>query len=196
MLANDIYMIRVTAQDTSGNLATQTFELALEGQAKIGNYRTSFPDLSIPLAGLPITIGRTYDTLDAGYSGDFGYGWTLDIGTPRIRESVRVSASVLGKPSDYRAAQDNPAGKSVHHLGAKGHRKHERVREILSECCIGINSALNTVPLTDDQHYRQGLHSHKNLDGVTKVIKSANRKGCEFDAGALRDLANRNGKVN
>lgn len=93
MLANDIYEIRVTAQDSSGNIATETFEISLEGQAKIGNYRVSFTDLSIPLAGIPITIGRTYDTLDAPYSKDFGYGWTLDVGTPRIRETVRVSAS-------------------------------------------------------------------------------------------------------
>jgi RHS repeat-associated protein len=93
MLANDIYEICVTAQDSNGNIAMQTFELSIEGQAKIGNYRVSFTDLSIPLAGIPITIGRTYDTLDAPYSQDFGYGWTLDVATPRIRESVRVSAS-------------------------------------------------------------------------------------------------------
>ncbi len=63
------------------------------GQA--GDYTVSFTDLTIPLAGIPITIGRTYDTLNAAYSSDFGYGWRLDVGSPNIRESVRISASEL-----------------------------------------------------------------------------------------------------
>ncbi|MDR2169984.1 MAG: hypothetical protein LBP59_07580 [Planctomycetaceae bacterium] len=33
---------------------------------------------------LPITIIRTYDTLNADVKGDFGYGWTLDIVTTEI----------------------------------------------------------------------------------------------------------------
>ena len=95
LLTNDTYFIRAIAQDTNGAQSSSIIELSVESQAKIGNFTVSFTDLSIPLAGLPITIGRTYDTLNAQTSGDFGYGWRLDIGNPRIRESVRVSQSEL-----------------------------------------------------------------------------------------------------
>ena len=92
-------------------LLRRPLNLASKGQAKIGNYRVSFTDLSIPLAGIPITIGRTYDTLDAPYSKDFGYGWKLDVATPRIRESVRVSAS--------EAAGGGPLGANPFRMGTR-----------------------------------------------------------------------------
>lgn len=107
-LANDIYEIRVVAQDTNGNIASQQFELTLDGQAKIGNFHydamgggcascsAGFYDLEVPVAGIPIRIARSYDTLDAPYVGDFGNGWRMDVTSPRIHESVRVSDSELG----------------------------------------------------------------------------------------------------
>jgi hypothetical protein len=35
-------------------------------------------DFTVPLAGLPIQIGRSYDSLERHLSGDFGYGWKLE----------------------------------------------------------------------------------------------------------------------
>ena len=91
MLANDFYDIRIVAQDTNGNISRLTSPISVEGGAKLGNFRIELTDLAIPLAGIPIQINRIYDTLDAPYNGDFGYGWKLDVATPRIRESVRIS---------------------------------------------------------------------------------------------------------
>ena len=91
MLANDFYDVRVVAADTNGNVATLAAPLSVEGGAKLGNFRIELTDLAIPLAGIPIQINRVYDTLDAPYNGDFGYGWKLDVASPRIRESVRIS---------------------------------------------------------------------------------------------------------
>ncbi len=104
LLANDIYELRVIAQDFSGNQSSRSFEWAVEAGAKLGNFQftasqnycgcgAQFVDLELPLAGIPIRITRSYDTLDASYVGDFGYGWTMEIANPRINESVRVSAS-------------------------------------------------------------------------------------------------------
>src|SRR5205807_5640600 len=39
------------------------------------------------VAGIPITITRTYDTLNAEDLGDFGYGWTLSEGDFQLRVS-------------------------------------------------------------------------------------------------------------
>ena len=93
LLANDIYDVRVVAQDVSGNVSTLTTPISIEGGAKLGNFRIELTDLAIPLAGIPIQINRVYDTLDSPYNGDFGYGWKLDVAGGRIRESVRISES-------------------------------------------------------------------------------------------------------
>ncbi|MCO8125241.1 polymorphic toxin-type HINT domain-containing protein [Stieleria sp. TO1_6] len=93
LLANDFYDIRIVAQDTNGNISKRTTSLSVEGAAKLGNFRIELTDATIPVAGIPIQINRIYDTLDAPYDGDFGYGWRLDVASPRIRESVPVSES-------------------------------------------------------------------------------------------------------
>jgi YD repeat-containing protein len=38
----------------------------------------------VPNVVLPKTIGRTYDSLERDYLSDFGYGWSLAIGSPRL----------------------------------------------------------------------------------------------------------------
>jgi RHS repeat-associated protein len=100
MLANDAYDIRLYAQDVSGNVATEMITVSIEGQAKLGNFRLEFNDLTIPLADVPITISRIYDTFDVPTSGDFGFGWSLGLATARIRETVRLSeAEAAGTPA-------------------------------------------------------------------------------------------------
>ena len=41
----------------------------------------------MPVTGLPMTLGRSYDSLDRGRSGDLGYGWSLSLGHPRLEVS-------------------------------------------------------------------------------------------------------------
>ena len=104
LLANDLYDLRIVAQDYSGNQSFLQVEVGIEGGAKLGNFNyeamqsycecsANYVDMELPLAGIPIRIARSYDTLDAAYSHDFGYGWRMDITSPRIRESVRISAT-------------------------------------------------------------------------------------------------------
>ncbi|MCY2989176.1 MAG: PKD domain-containing protein, partial [Planctomycetota bacterium] len=57
-LTNDVYEIRVVAQDFSGNIRREQITIEAAGQAKLGNFHLEFTDLSVPLAGIPITIGR------------------------------------------------------------------------------------------------------------------------------------------
>src|SRR5207253_472661 len=45
----------------------------------------SVTDLTIPVAGVPLTIMRTYDSLNAGRSMDFGYGWQLSYGDAQLK---------------------------------------------------------------------------------------------------------------
>jgi RHS repeat-associated protein len=84
LVANDSYTIRVRGQDTSGNPLNCGVLVTVVGEEKPGRVRFSVTDLTVPIVGLPISIGRTYDSLERTRNGDFGYGWTLDVSNPRL----------------------------------------------------------------------------------------------------------------
>lgn len=85
LLANDTYLVKINWKKgpRTGGIF---FSYSVSGHLKVGNFRLEFTDLQVPLAGIPITIKRVYDTLDLR-KGDFGMGWTL--GYPGV---VRDSA--------------------------------------------------------------------------------------------------------
>ena len=95
-LKNGPYMLRLTAKALTGY---SEFEqpINIESELKLGNFKLSFTDLTIPVAGMPITIKRTYDTLRADDSGDFGYGWQLDM----IKANVSADVAEPTEFSDY-----------------------------------------------------------------------------------------------
>jgi hypothetical protein len=41
-------------------------------------------DFTMPVTGMPITVGRRYDSLEKDNVGDFGHGWSLTLGHPRL----------------------------------------------------------------------------------------------------------------
>ncbi|MEV7907938.1 DUF6531 domain-containing protein, partial [Streptomyces anulatus] len=89
------YWWQVTITDTSNSMSTvetRTFvtgvrqpvltsQLAgagVNGQEfnqLAGNYTTTFTDLSVPSAGPPLSVGRTYNSMDPRIDGIFGAGW-------------------------------------------------------------------------------------------------------------------------
>lgn len=54
------------------------------GDYKPGRMTLDTTDFTIPVAGVPITVGRTYDSLERGRIRDFGHGWSLSIGNARL----------------------------------------------------------------------------------------------------------------
>jgi YD repeat-containing protein len=87
LLLNGLYDVRVSVEDASGNVSAVTRTVEVDGQAKVGNFSLSFEDLTIPVAGIPITITRTYDSRNKS-TGDFGVGWTLSIKDIELFEST------------------------------------------------------------------------------------------------------------
>ena len=81
------YTLRLTATDTSYNITMAYATINVLGKLKLGNLHLDFTDLTIPVAGIPITITRSYDTLNAQHQGDFGYGWTLGVGDFQLKVS-------------------------------------------------------------------------------------------------------------
>jgi RHS repeat-associated protein len=88
MLPNGSYDLRLYAKNAGGLDSTIDETVSIAGGLKLGNFRLAFTDLSIPVSGVPITITRSYDSLNAATSGDFGYGWRLDIAEAQLQTSV------------------------------------------------------------------------------------------------------------
>ena len=84
VLINDLYTIRLTVWDRGGNQSIAETTVQVDENLKVGNFSLSFTDLAIPMAGIPITVTRTYDSREKR-SGDFGVGWRLDVQTLRLR---------------------------------------------------------------------------------------------------------------
>jgi RHS repeat-associated protein len=88
LFRNDNYLLRVISQDFSGNLDVKSTVVGLFSEEKPADFKLDFTDLSIPLTGLPIQVGRSYSSLNAQVSGDFGYGWNLSFQDAQIQESA------------------------------------------------------------------------------------------------------------
>lgn len=83
-LANGSYVVRLQGTDSNNNQQDSGILVTVTGEYKPGRVRFTITDLTIPVVGLPITIARTYDSLERNQVGDFGYGWSLDIGNPKL----------------------------------------------------------------------------------------------------------------
>ncbi len=91
VLLNGTYTLRLTATDNYGQTSQTTEAFIVSKNAKPGDFMLSFTDLSVPVAGLPITITRTYDSRDHGFH-DFGAAWSLGVANVRVEKN-----RVLGK---------------------------------------------------------------------------------------------------
>lgn len=74
------------------------------GENKPGRVTLRSTDFTVPVSGIPITIGRKYDSLEKDVNGDFGYGWALDVYATRLQVGA-----------DYGVTFNDPAsGRRVH----------------------------------------------------------------------------------
>jgi len=80
LLENGFYRVRLTVEDFNGQVTVDEKVYHVEGKAKVGVLVLSFKDLEIPLAGVPISIYRTYDSR-VKTQHDFGIGWSLSLVT-------------------------------------------------------------------------------------------------------------------
>ncbi|EQD57480.1 Rhs family protein, partial [mine drainage metagenome] len=64
---------------SGGGVQSVTTSVAVTGNLKLGRYTVTYQDMSIPVAGLPLQVLRTYDSYQASTSGDFGYGWHVSV---------------------------------------------------------------------------------------------------------------------
>jgi RHS repeat-associated protein len=89
VLANGAYTLKFTAFDANGNGSTTERTVNVAGDLKLGNFRLSFTDLTVPVAGIPISVTRTYDSLNANATDDFGYGWRMEFRDTDLKTSLK-----------------------------------------------------------------------------------------------------------
>jgi RHS repeat-associated protein len=90
LLLNGTYVIRLTSVNTSGQFATASTTVSVARNLKVGVFSLSFNDLTVPVAGIPIQVIRSYDSRDKG-QGDFGVGWRLSIANVRVQKNRNLS---------------------------------------------------------------------------------------------------------
>ncbi|SEV82810.1 RHS repeat-associated core domain-containing protein [Ruminococcaceae bacterium KH2T8] len=113
LLMNGYYEIVLTANTTDA-LIQDSIVVLVTGNAKVGNFSISFLDLSLPVAGLPVEVYRTYDSRQRTEMGDFGYGWNMSIGGPEVSVSGDFyngwsqQARSLGIVPEYYWVEEHP----------------------------------------------------------------------------------------
>ncbi len=89
LLESGEYVLRLEEQDDIYGTTVYEANVTVDGDFKIGNFRLSFSDITLPVAGIPITVIRTYDSLRADRSGELGYGWRFEYRDTDLRTSLR-----------------------------------------------------------------------------------------------------------
>jgi|GEM_PF-1022227 len=90
LLINGQYRIALQAWDNQGRSNFDSREVQVTGDMKLGHFAITFEDATVPLAGVPITLTRTYDTRQRNKDLDFGFGWSVGYQNVRLHESRRV----------------------------------------------------------------------------------------------------------
>ncbi len=75
MLKNNSYTLQLEVKG-GADTVTAEVDFALNSQLKVGQLGFSQQDLIIPVGGMPLSVIRTYNSLNVAEPGDFGYGWT------------------------------------------------------------------------------------------------------------------------
>jgi RHS repeat-associated protein len=100
-LASQSYIVQLIGTDSNNNQLTSAILVTVVGENKPGRLTFSVTDLVVPLTGLPIAIGRTYDSLERDQSEDFGHGWKLSVGSPHL-EVDQANNVTLTQPGGRR----------------------------------------------------------------------------------------------
>jgi RHS repeat-associated protein len=110
LLANGEYIIRLVGRQSNGNQQTSLIAVNVTGDNKPGRVTKFVTDLTVPLAGMPISISRKYDSLERGKSSDFGYGWSLDTSVRlEVNKKNDVTFTLDGRRQTFKFAPQ-PSG--------------------------------------------------------------------------------------
>ena len=82
------------------SLASYPSNITVNWPTNVGQLTASINDLQIPVAGLPITVNRVYDTR-YGTNGFFGFNWKLDYERIKIQKSGSLADGWVGTRNGF-----------------------------------------------------------------------------------------------
>lgn len=154
---------------------------------KLGVLSLSFNDLTVPVAGLPIQIVRSYDSR-LKTAGDFGVGWTLNIANVRLQKNRPLGKNwtetvvqgffeqtCLQPASDRIVTVNEPPGASSFIIFRFDGREHLQNTSDLQGKSAGYsyNPAQNQETVTD----RNGNATTYQYDGDGNVLQTTDALG-------------------
>jgi RHS repeat-associated protein len=88
-MENGLYEMRLRVQDAhpSPDMIFDYESFRIAGEQKIGHMAVAFEDLSVPAAGMPIRVVRSYDSR-RNEVGDFGKSWRLELASLRLEHTL------------------------------------------------------------------------------------------------------------
>ena len=104
ILPNGTYLLSVIAVSSDGGTRPRRPASIVDGNLKLGRYGTTYQDLSVGVAGLPMQVLRTYDSFDKSV-GDFGVGWNVELANFRVSGQQAAGLRRLG-PGDRQLQPD------------------------------------------------------------------------------------------
>jgi len=100
LLLNGLYRLHLSATTKNGESSDDVQDVWIRGGLKIGQFSLSFNDLTLPVAGMPISLTRTYDSRDQR-KGEFGIGWSLSSNDVRLQSNGPVGGVETGDAKYY-----------------------------------------------------------------------------------------------
>jgi RHS repeat-associated protein/uncharacterized delta-60 repeat protein len=92
MLANGLYTVELTSSDAGDAAAVDVRFIEIKSNLKMGGLTLPVTDLSVDVpGGGSLSVTRVYDSMHAGESQDFGYGWRLLLSDSSTKDTARPS---------------------------------------------------------------------------------------------------------
>ncbi|MFY0640988.1 MAG: hypothetical protein JXR16_08080 [Bermanella sp.] len=167
MMINGLYTLTLIAVDLGGNESYDQVNVTINGHLKVGNLSFTTQDLSIPLAGIPITVNRSYDSRRRALESDMGFGWKVEYQDIEIDESMEPTQGWYQFAS--RSKFDTGGGSVISP----------------STCIAPLGEKKIVITLPDGNQEKFSASAHA-LDGG---IESISHPGCYFTAGRRYGLA-------
>ncbi|MDR8410982.1 DUF6531 domain-containing protein [Nonomuraea sp. 3-1Str] len=146
-----------------------------------GNYTTSFVDAQVAAAGPPLSVVRTYNSLDGRTSGIFGAGWSTQWDMRIVQEDLRDSGTAGYPQVPHTVVLTQPDGRQAR-FAAKGDftfqpppGMHATLKQLFEPCPAGSCTGMRHTgwQLMD----KQATSYFFNADGrLTAVSDSRNRR--------------------
>jgi RHS repeat-associated protein len=173
------------------------------GDYKPGRVTLSTTDFTIPVAGIPVTVGRTYDSLERGRAGDFGNGWSVAVGNPRLEVNPAHDVTLTqpdGRRVTFRFTPRSLGGIfSFLHIASYTPEPGVHGNLISDGCGLMLRlgdeyiCTLSTSPAYEPSAYQytdpQGRAFVMTADGVLRSIKDLHGNIVTFDSTGITSSA-------